>query len=75
MRQLGATAITGALARANLDKSAVEQCWMGNVISAGTGQAPARQAARAAGLPDSTICKSAVLKEPAISYSVNASQR
>ena len=54
--QLGAAAITGALGKAGLDKSAVEQCWMGNVLSAGLGQAPARQAARAAGLPDSTEC-------------------
>ena len=54
--QLGAAAITGALAKAGLDASAVEQCWMGNVLSAGMGQAPARQAARAAGLPDSTEC-------------------
>ena len=49
--QLGAAAITGALAKAGVDKSAVEQCWMGNVLSAGMGQAPARQAARAARRP------------------------
>lgn len=54
--QLGAAAISAALARAGVDKAAVEQCWMGNVLSAGIGQAPARQAARAAGLPDSTEC-------------------
>jgi acetyl-CoA C-acetyltransferase len=54
--QLGATAITAALAQAGLDKSHVEQCWMGNVLSAGMGQAPARQAARAAQLPDSVEC-------------------
>jgi len=54
--QLGAAAIAGALARANVPKDAVEQCWMGNVVGAGMGQAPARQAARAAGLPDSTCC-------------------
>jgi acetyl-CoA C-acetyltransferase len=54
--QLGAAAISGALAKAGLDGSAVQQCWMGNVLSVGVGQAPARQAARAAGLPDSTEC-------------------
>jgi len=54
--QLGAAAITGALAKAGVEKSAVEQCWMGNVLSAGMGQAPARQAARAAELPDTTEC-------------------
>lgn len=54
--KLGATAITGALKRAGVTASAVEQCWMGNVLSAGMGQAPARQAARAASLPDSVIC-------------------
>lgn len=54
--QLGAAAIEGAISRAGVDKAAVEQCWMGNVLSAGIGQAPARQAARAAGLPDSTEC-------------------
>nr|AFA36454.3 acetyl-CoA acetyltransferase [Isochrysis sp. CCMM5001] len=54
--QLGAAAIIGALAKAGVAKEAVEQCWMGNVVSAGVGQAPARQAARAAGLADSTCC-------------------
>jgi acetyl-CoA C-acetyltransferase len=54
--ELGAAAINGAMAAAKLDKSAVDECWMGNVLSAGMGQAPARQAARAAELPDSTIC-------------------
>tara|TARA_B110001452_G_scaffold245690_1_gene230514 strand:- start:658 stop:1875 length:1218 start_codon:yes stop_codon:yes gene_type:complete len=54
--KLGATAITGVLKRAGVPATAVEECWMGNVLSAGVGQAPARQAARAAELPDSTIC-------------------
>ena len=53
---LGAAAITGALAKAKLEPSAIQQCWMGNVLSAGMGQAPARQAARQAALPDATIC-------------------
>ena len=42
--------------QAGVPASVVEQCWMGNVLTAGTGQAPARQAARAAELPDSVIC-------------------
>ena len=54
--QLGAAAITAAIERAKIDKSAVDECWMGNVLSAGMGQAPARQAARAAELPDTVIC-------------------
>lgn len=54
--QLGAAAITAALGKAGVDKSAVEMCWMGNVISAGVGQAPARQAAKLAELPDTTEC-------------------
>jgi len=39
-----------------VSKDLVEQCWMGNVVGAGIGQAPARQAALAAGLPKSTCC-------------------
>jgi len=53
---LGAAAIKGALAKAKLSATAVDECWMGNVLSAGMGQAPARQAARLAELPDATIC-------------------
>jgi acetyl-CoA C-acetyltransferase len=49
---LGATAIKGALARAKLGPDAVREVFMGNVLSAGIGQAPARQAAIYAGLPD-----------------------
>jgi acetyl-CoA C-acetyltransferase len=48
---LGATAIEAALARAGLAKDAVQEILMGCVLSAGQGQAPARQAAIAAGLP------------------------
>lgn len=51
--KLGATAIEGALLKANIDKSKVDEVFMGNVISAGVGQAPARQAALFAGLPES----------------------
>ncbi len=54
--QLGATAIKGALNKINLDPSLVNEVYMGHVVQAGTGQAPARQAAKFAGLPDSVIC-------------------
>lgn len=48
--QLGATAIKGALEKINLDPSKVDEVIMGNVVQAGVGQAPARQAALLAGL-------------------------
>ncbi|MBI2516207.1 MAG: thiolase family protein [Opitutae bacterium] len=51
--KLGATAIKGALARAGVSPADVTDCLMGNVLQAGQGQAPARQAALAAGLPPS----------------------
>ncbi|KQM32274.1 acetyl-CoA acetyltransferase [Rhizobium sp. Leaf68] len=51
---LGATAIEASLSRAGLAKDAVQEILMGCVLSAGQGQAPARQAAIAAGLPLST---------------------
>ncbi|HZU85773.1 MAG TPA: acetyl-CoA C-acyltransferase [Polyangiaceae bacterium] len=51
--ELGKTAIRGALARAKLAPEVVEEVFMGNVLSAGVGQAPARQAAIHAGVPDS----------------------
>ena len=54
--QLGAAAIKGALDRINLDPAKVDEVLMGNVVQAGVGQAPARQAAKFAGLPDSVIC-------------------
>lgn len=50
--QLGAVALNAALERAALAAEQVELVMMGNVLSAGMGQAPARQAARLAGLPD-----------------------
>ncbi|AWG26447.1 acetyl-CoA C-acyltransferase [Flavobacterium kingsejongi] len=53
--QLGAAAIKGALGKINLDINLVDEVIMGNVVQAGVGQAPARQAARFAGLPDSVI--------------------
>jgi acetyl-CoA C-acetyltransferase len=52
---LGAAAIKGALDKINLDPKLVDEVIMGNVVQAGVGQAPARQASRFAGLPDSVI--------------------
>jgi len=52
--KLGAHVIKAALTRASLQPDAVDEIFMGNVLSAGQGQAPARQAARGAGLPDAT---------------------
>jgi acetyl-CoA C-acetyltransferase len=52
--ELGAAAIRGALARAKLAPDAVGQVFMGNVLSAGVGQAPARQAAIFGGIPNTT---------------------
>jgi acetyl-CoA C-acetyltransferase len=54
--QLGAVAIKAALERAGVEASAVDEVWMGNVLQAGVGQAPARQAALFAGLPDTVPC-------------------
>ena len=54
--KLGATAIKGALHKINLDPNLVEEVFMGNVVSAGLGQAPARQAAMFAGIPDTVPC-------------------
>ncbi len=53
---LGAAAIKGALQKINLDPKLVDEVLMGNVVQAGNGQAPARQAALFAGLPDSVAC-------------------
>ncbi len=49
---LGALVVREAVARAGIDPAAVEECIMGNVVSAGLGQAPARQAALRGGLGD-----------------------
>nr|XP_023903552.1 probable acetyl-CoA acetyltransferase, cytosolic 2 isoform X2 [Quercus suber] len=46
----------GALKRANVDPSLVQEVFFGNVLSANLGQAPARQAALGAGIPNSVIC-------------------
>jgi acetyl-CoA C-acetyltransferase len=52
--KLGATAIQGAIQKAGVAKDQVQQVFMGQVIQAGVGQAPARQATLFAGLPEST---------------------
>ena len=54
--QLGATAIKGALEKAGIQPDQVDEVLMGCVIQSNLGQAPARQAAKAAGLPDKVIC-------------------
>jgi acetyl-CoA C-acetyltransferase len=54
--QLGAIAIKGALDKINLDPALVDEVFMGNVVQAGVGQAPARQAALFAGLPNTVSC-------------------
>src|SRR3954462_3761394 len=51
--ELGAVTIKAALERAGLQGDAVNEVLMGNCLMAGEGQAPARQALRRAGLPDS----------------------
>ena len=53
---LGAVAISSAVERSGLDCSDIDEVLMGSVLSAGQGQAPARQAALKAGLPESTLC-------------------
>ena len=54
--RLGAVAIAGALEQARVDPDSVGEVLMGNVLSAGLGQAPARQAALAAGMPSVVPC-------------------
>lgn len=53
---LGAAAIKGALHKINLDPNLVDEVFMGNVVQAGVGQAPARQAALFAGLSNDVVC-------------------
>jgi acetyl-CoA C-acetyltransferase len=55
-RELGAAAIRAAVERARIAPAEIDEVIMGNVLPAGQGQAPARQAALAAGLPESTGC-------------------
>ncbi|MUV03868.1 acetyl-CoA C-acyltransferase [Flavobacterium rakeshii] len=52
---LGGAAIKGALEKINLDPKHIDEVLMGNVVQAGVGQAPARQASKFAGLPDNVI--------------------
>ncbi|NND44649.1 MAG: acetyl-CoA C-acyltransferase [Xanthomonadales bacterium] len=52
VEQLGAAAIQGAIEHAGISPEAIEDVLMGCVLTAGVGQAPARRAARAAGVPD-----------------------
>lgn len=54
--ELGACAITAAMAQAGLKGEQIDEAYLGNVLSAGVGQAPARQAVLKAGLPDSIPC-------------------
>lgn len=54
--ELGAIAIKGAIAKAGIDPAIVQEVLMGSVIQANLGQAPARQAAKKAGLPDHVSC-------------------
>ena len=54
--KLGAIAMKGALEKINLNPAKVQEVFMGNVVSAGLGQAPARQAAMFANIPDTVPC-------------------
>jgi acetyl-CoA C-acetyltransferase len=54
--ELGAIAIKGALNKINLEANQVTEVFMGSALQANLGQAPARQAAKSAGLPDSVNC-------------------
>ena len=54
--ELGAVAIRAAIERAGLDKATIDEVIMGSVLTAGVGQAPARQAAIAAGIDKATPC-------------------
>lgn len=54
--ELGACAIAAAMAQTGLKGEQIDEAYLGNVLSAGVGQAPARQAVLKAGLPDSIPC-------------------
>jgi len=56
---LGAMVVREAVTRAGIDPATVDECIMGHVVSAGAGQAPARQAVPGAGLPLSITCTTA----------------
>lgn len=53
---LGSHVISASLAESKIPANAVDEVYFGNVLSGNIGQAPARQASRAAGLPDSVVC-------------------
>lgn len=53
---LGSIALRAAIERARLEPAHIQEVWLGNVLSAGIGQAPARQAAIAAGVPNTVPC-------------------
>ena len=59
--KLGAIAVKAAVERAGIDPKEIEEVLMGNVVQAGNGQAPARQAAIFAGVP-ATVCATAINK-------------
>lgn len=74
--QLGAAAVKGAMEKIGLDPTAVQEIYMGNVLQAGEGQAPARQVAIAAGLsiltPSTTINKVCASGMKAVSMAAQA---
>ena len=77
--QLGATAIRGAVSQAHIQSADVDEVLMGNVLQAGQGQAPARQAALEAGLPPSVrtatinkVCGSSLQALMQATYSLRA---
>ena len=53
---LGTKAIEGAIKKININPKLIDEVFMGNVLQANLGQAPARQAAMFAGIPDTTPC-------------------
>lgn len=54
--RLGSVSIEAAIAKCGIDKNLIEEAFIGNVVSAGLGQAPARQAVLGAGLPNTIPC-------------------
>ncbi len=74
--QLGSAAIKGAMEKINLNPSLVQEVYMGNVVQAGVGQAPARQAAMGAGIPDTvpatTVNKVCASGMKAVMYAAQA---
>lgn len=80
--QLGVVAVKHALERAGVEPKRVEEVYMGNVVQAGVGQAPARQVVIGAGMPDSTeattvnkVCASGMKAIMQASQSIQLGQR